>query len=89
MIGNRASINVWRDPWIQGGVSWRVQTDRGNMPKNWCVSDLMLNYTSAWNVPLIRECFLADEATRILAMPISCRREDVLAWGLETDGIIL
>lgn len=87
VVGNGATISVWKDSWIQGGENQSVQTDRGNLPENWRVKDLMLDSTSTWNAPLIRNYFSTDEANRILAMPTSRRREDVLAWGMEKDGI--
>lgn len=52
------------------------------------VKELMMDQARVWNVDLIRNIFLEEEATTIFQKPISeHRRRDKLIWGLMANGM--
>lgn len=58
------------------------------LPSEAVISDLMLPGTKQWNLRLIKDIFLEEEANLIAHIPISqLRRADKLVWNLTSNGL--
>lgn len=79
-VGNRRSIQVWRDNWIPRPFSYKLITVQG-MCRIRFVSDL-LNENGSWNLALLQQYFLPADVEEILKIRASSRLGDyMLAWG--------
>jgi ribonuclease HI len=79
-VGNGRSINIWKDHWIPGNLSRKIDTVRGhNLLRT--VEELINPTTGQWDEELIRDTFHPLEVQKILEIPISPNlEEDFVAW---------
>jgi hypothetical protein len=80
-VGDGTSIKIWHDRWIPVPSSFAIQSPIRILDREATVNDLIDEETRWWNIPLIQEVFLKDEASIICSMPICPgRQRDRLAW---------
>jgi len=78
-VGDGSQINIWEDHWIPGSHNLKIQTARGNNLVS-TVDELINPVTSSWDVDLVKAIFWPVDAYRILQIPLTSRREDLVAW---------
>lgn len=85
-VGDGSQIKIWEDCWIPNSQSGKVITARGNLLT--MVSDLIDPRTGGRDEQLVRDTFLASDASRILAIPLSLNgMEDFVAWKFTKNGL--
>jgi hypothetical protein len=79
-VGNGRRINIWRDHWVPGSVTRKIETARGNCLLR-TVDDLIDPVSGLWDEQLLSEIFNPLDVRRILQIPISQELgEDFVAW---------
>lgn len=78
-VGDGSQIHIWKDQWIPGSHNLKIQTDRGNNLVS-TVDELINPITSSWDVDLVKAIFWPTDAYRILQIPITFGRKDMVAW---------
>lgn len=86
VVGRGDMIKVWGDEWL-GGELGRVSSDRGDYSESCTINAFMLGNGAGWNIPLIQNIFTEEEAGRIITLPFSSRRMDLLTWKFEKNGV--
>jgi hypothetical protein len=85
-IGNGNNVNIWDDPWLPRGITRRVITPRnGSILQK--VADLINPITGTWDVQLINDIFLQEDAETILTIPLYEGMEDLVAWHPDLKGM--
>ena len=85
-VGDGISINIATDSWIPGVPDFKPDANT-SLPQDMVkVSDL-ISYTGVWNEGLVRQVFTPNEASAILAIPLSYEdASDRVVWRLEKNG---
>ena len=80
-VGDGKSIGVWTDRWLPRPSTFRVLTPPALLPANTMV-DFFIDLDSGdWNINLINQIFLPDNATYILSIPLSRHKlQDRMIW---------
>ncbi|KAL8127779.1 hypothetical protein AgCh_014632 [Apium graveolens] len=88
VLGNGKDIVATKDPWLRKKSDFRVENNAVYDGRDEIVSSLFIPNEKQWNVRLIRDRFVKEDAAVILAVPIP-RREvmDRVAWTDSPDGI--
>jgi hypothetical protein len=87
-IGNGDNIFVWHDQWLPRPTTYKIFSPRKILEQNARVSVLIDQNTRMWNVGLILEVFLEDEAELICSKPLSpLPVEDRIIWRGTKNGI--
>jgi ribonuclease HI len=85
-IGPGDSVNIWTDKWITGLRSMKplMRMEGVNVEQ---VQELFIPGTRSWNVQLVNDSFLPQDAEEILKIRPGVRmQEDLLAWAYERHG---
>ena len=87
-VGDGESIKVWTDPWIPRGSTRRVISQRGNnlITK---VVELIDPSTNSWDMELVQQTFMPDDANIILQIPIHEHSRDFIAWHFDKKRYIV
>ncbi|KAL6213530.1 hypothetical protein ACLB2K_012977 [Fragaria x ananassa] len=85
-VGDGIFINGATDSWIPGVPDFKPDANT-SLPQDMVkVSDL-ISYTGVWNEGLVRQVFTPNEASAILAIPLSSEdTSDRVVWRLEKNG---
>jgi hypothetical protein len=85
-VGDGSQINIWEDSWIPSSHDMKIMTPRGNniLTK---VEELINPIDGRWDEDLIKSLFWEVDANRILKIPITNGREDLVAWHLNRNGL--
>ncbi|XP_042969098.1 uncharacterized protein LOC122301783 [Carya illinoinensis] len=87
-IGNGNSVRVWSNRWLPTPTSFKVQSPLRILGSGATVSSLIDQDTHSWNLPLIQNVFLLEEAAIISKLHISpCNSRDRLTWRCTTNGM--
>lgn len=74
-VGNGASIDIWKDPWLPRSLSFKVlsRPPLADSPYSnvHYVSELINGTTHEWNIPLLKSLFSDLDVETILSVPIS------------------
>lgn len=87
-VGNGTQINIWDDCWLPTSHNLKNLTPRGNNLVI-TVNDLINPVTGEWDVELITSLFWPVDAHRILQIPLTHGREDLVAWHHNLNGLHL
>ena len=85
-VGDGTQINIWDDNWIPGSHNMKIQMPRGNNIVK-TVDELINPVDFTWDADLIRSIFWGVDASRILQIPITPGREDLVAWHFNRSGM--
>jgi hypothetical protein len=87
-VGDGSQINIWEDNWIPSSHNLKVLTPCGNnlVTK---VDELINAATGTWDENLIKDLFWPVDAYRILQIPLTHGREDLVAWHYNRNGLCL
>lgn len=84
-VGTGSVVSIYEDCWVPGLPYGRLLSPRC-LPEFSRVASLFQR-PGRWNEELVRQCFLADEATAILAIPLSqFPKEDSIMWKFDSKG---
>lgn len=79
-VGNGRSINIWKDHWVPGMMSRKIETPRGNVLLR-TVDELIDPLTGQWDIDILESIFNPLEVRRVLQIPISPNLEDdFISW---------
>lgn len=88
VLGNRDSIVAAKDPWLRTKNNFCVDPVPFYENRNEAVSSLFMPDERKWNINLVRERFLHDDAEAILGVSIpQSDRRDKIVWTGSKDGI--
>ena len=86
-VGDGKSIGVWTDRWLPRPSTFRVLTPPALLLANTMVDSLIDSNNGDWNINLINQIFLPDNATYILSIPLSCHKpQDRMIWAYTPRG---
>jgi hypothetical protein len=85
-IGNEERVRIWDDPWLPKGLTRKPITPRRASILT-RVNGLINPLTGDWDVELIQDNFLPEDAEEILRIPIDMDMDDWPAWYFDTKGI--
>lgn len=86
-IGNRKSIKIWEDKWINKPFSFKIQYHVCRLNSETKMAELILDDCHSWNTPLIQDIFSQEDAKLIASIPLSpYTREDHLVWFPTKNG---
>ncbi|KAK3230019.1 hypothetical protein Dsin_001900 [Dipteronia sinensis] len=84
-IGTWSSVRIFEDRWLPRPVTFKVITPKVENGI-WFVRHLR-TASGDWNVSLIKNMFVKDDANAILSIPCSLnQRDDSLCWHYTPDG---
>ncbi|XP_042958157.1 uncharacterized protein LOC122293732 [Carya illinoinensis] len=87
-IGNGNSVRVWSDCWLLTPTSFKVQSPLKILSSGVTVNSLIDQDTYSWNLALIQDVFIPEEAAVISKLHISpCTSSDRLTWRCTTNGM--
>jgi hypothetical protein len=87
-VGDGNSIQIWHDPWLPVPSTFKVQSPVSVLSSDVYVRDLIDRDTRWWNISLVHDIFLQDEADLICGIPICPGRQgDRLEWVGTKNGI--
>jgi hypothetical protein len=75
-VGDGKNIKVWMDPWIPREGTRRSQKGNTTITQ---VAELIDPITNSWDVGLVKQTFLPEDADIILQIPIHEHKEDFIA----------
>ena len=86
-VGDGTSIQIWRDKLLPKPSTFQVISMPNTLPETATVSELIDEATGEWNVDLVKQFFLPDDAHTILGIPRSskCNR-DRMIWAYTPKG---
>jgi len=67
-MGNGANVRVWKDKWLPPPYSTPIYSPHQRLDVDAKVGALMDPATGEWNIPLIQETFIVEDAGRILSL---------------------
>jgi len=68
-IGNGQNVDIWKDPWLPRGMTWRPMTPRGrNLMQK--VEELIDSVTEDWDVQLLSQTFWEEDVKLIRSIPV-------------------
>jgi hypothetical protein len=77
-VGNGKSINIWKDFWIPGSPSRKIETPRGNVI---CTTINALINPGQWDEILINDLFHPLDVGLIMRITLSTHmQDDFVAW---------
>lgn len=80
-VGDGKSIGVWTDCWLPRPSTFRVLTRPALLLANTMVDSFIDLDSDDWNINLINQIFLPDNATYILSIPLSRHKlQDRMIW---------
>jgi hypothetical protein len=84
-VGDGSQIKIWDDCWLPTSHNLKVMTPRGNnlVTK---VDELINPVTGDWDDDLIKSFFWPVDVHRILQIPLTHGREDLVAWHYNRNG---
>jgi hypothetical protein len=85
-VDDGKDIKVWTDPWIPRGETRRVISQKGNTTITQ-MTKLIDPITNSWDVGLVKQTFLPEDAHIILQIPIQEHKEDFIARHFDKKGI--
>ncbi|CAD5323156.1 unnamed protein product [Arabidopsis thaliana] len=94
VIGNGASTNIWKDPWISSKPAKGVLSTR-MLPQGLhhsalnlsFVKDLIVDQGREWNLELLRSLFPEEVVSSISQIRLgACNTKDCFAWDYSLDG---
>jgi hypothetical protein len=89
-VGDVMSIKLWKDCWIPLPSTFKVQSPERILNSDATVSVLIDKDLRWWNVSLIHEIFLQDEAALICSIPICPgSQRDRLVWTGTKNGLFM
>jgi hypothetical protein len=68
-VGDGASVHIWHDRWIPKPSTYSIQSPIRCLDSEAKVSALIDTDTMWWNIPLIQEIFMKEEAELICSIP--------------------
>ena len=81
-------IKVWGDDWLPRMSNFKVSTDCPDGFSDVRVSDLFIPGRREWDVELILEMFNAEDANKILLIPLSNQNHaDSIIWHMDRKGL--
>ncbi|MBA0640340.1 hypothetical protein Goklo_023288, partial [Gossypium klotzschianum] len=85
-VGSGSRISIWNDVWVPGLEDGRLHGNGLGQHYN-LVSALLDQYSREWKEEIITHIMSADEASKVLSIPLSCHwLEDKQAWRGESSG---
>lgn len=69
-IGDSSRINVWRDPWLRDPENHFIHTPLFEELQDLKVQDLMIPFSTSWDIELIEEIFCERDVKEILSIPL-------------------
>lgn len=78
-MGDGSQIDIREDSWIPASQNLNIQTPRGNNIVT-RVEELINPINGTWDEDLIRDIFWEVDVHRILQIPLTSGREDLVAW---------
>lgn len=86
-VGNGQSINVWKEPWLNGPQSTTTPKQGSCLNPDMRVSDLMIEEQGEWDENKLLSTFSAETVNHIKEIPLSIRNNpDALYWWPSKDG---
>jgi hypothetical protein len=85
-VGDGTQINIWEDCWIPSSHNLKVMTPKGNNVVQH-VNDLINPIYGQWDSESIDSIFWPINAHRILQIPLTPEREDLVAWHYNKTGL--
>jgi hypothetical protein len=86
-VGDGKRIGIWTDKWVLTVPGGFLQSPVRVLDRNARVCELLNTGTNWWNMPLIHDIFIAEEAELICGMAVSPRiGEDRLIWKCTKNG---
>ncbi|KAG7967769.1 hypothetical protein I3843_08G116200 [Carya illinoinensis] len=82
-VGNRKSVNVFKDPWIP---NYNLPLNNSEFDEDLKVHSLIDSSTGWWNIQALRALFNPNVVQKILQLNISVHVEDSLFWVHEKNG---
>ncbi|XP_023870563.1 uncharacterized mitochondrial protein AtMg00310-like [Quercus suber] len=70
-VGDGKSIGIWTDRWLPRPSTFRVLTPPAQLPANTRVEYPIDQENGNWNLDMMHQIFLQDDATSILSIPLS------------------
>jgi ribonuclease HI len=87
-VGDGSSIHIWHDRWIPKPSTYTIQSPIRCLDNEATVKELIDADTLWWNIPLVQELFLKEEAELICSIPICPgRQRDRLVWVGTKNGV--
>lgn len=87
-VGNGKDICATKDRWLRGKLDFQVENSHMYADRADRVADYIHNDSKTWNVDLVLESFLPEDAKAILSIPIPQRDvSDRLVWVGSSTGI--
>ena len=86
-VGNGRNIKIWGDKWLPSPMTYAIQTPVHRLGLEARVRDLIDPNVQWWNIQLIREVFMQEEAKVICSMVI-CPRSKTELYGWATKKVI-
>ncbi|KAL8148945.1 hypothetical protein AgCh_006084 [Apium graveolens] len=88
VLGNDKDIVATKDPWLRKKSDFRVENSAVYDGRDETISSLFIPNEKQWNVRLIKDRFVKEDADVILAVPIPQREVmDRVAWIDSPNGI--
>lgn len=78
-------VHIWNDPWIPRTWSQRVITPRAANMLTY-VAELICPISGTWDEQLVKDIFCAEDAQRILRIPLRDGVDDFIAWHYDSKG---
>jgi ribonuclease HI len=85
-VGDGSQINIWEDNWIPSSHNLKIMTPRGTNILT-SVADLINPIDGLWDEDIIQDIFWPVDAHRILQIPLTPNREDLVAWHHSKIGL--
>jgi hypothetical protein len=80
-VGDGRSIKIWKDRWLEKPSSFLVQSPIQILDEEATVSELINVDTKMWNISVVSDVFMEDEAKSICQMVVSpLSHGDRLVW---------
>ena len=86
-VGNGERIHIWRDRWVPCPSTYKIITPEKQLPQGQWVKNLLKRDSNEWDVPLVRQTFLSQDADAILSIPLSASgAQDRMVWSENKSG---
>jgi hypothetical protein len=87
-VGDGSKISIWKDKWANTGAGGFIHSPVHIHSQDAKVSALLDKDTNWWNMALVQQVFVAEEAELICGMAVSPRSaEDKLIWTGTQNGV--
>ena len=86
-MGKEEKIHIWRDRWVLCPSTYKIITPKKQLPQGQWVKNLLKKDSNEWDVPLVRQTFLSQDADAILSIPLSASgAQDRMVWSENKSG---